>query len=127
MNTYIEILKYGRDKLESGVTYQDLYNFLEQKELWFPNTAYSIHSTALRYIFANSFIDYKGSKPNPEEFTNNMITYPYFLTIESLSYLSNYESLESSKKAYKIAMWSLLITAVFSIISIVLSLTNNSA
>jgi hypothetical protein len=127
MNTYIEILKYGRNKLDSGVTYLDLYNFLEQKKLWFPNTPYSMHSSALQYIFANSFIDFEGNRPMPQQFTNNMMSYPFFLTIESLSYLSNYEALESSRKAYKIAILSLIITAIFSLVSIFLSITTNAS
>lgn len=104
---YIEILKYG-SKLES-VNYQDLIDHLNKKENRPKLTA---HTTTLINIFDNSYLTLDGKKPEGDR------TLFYFLKPELLGYLTNYESLNQSKRAIRIATWSLIVTGFVAVVQI---------
>lgn len=115
MNFYIEVLKFGRDNINSPISYLQLFEHCKNNKFEVDvNNPLTEASTTLQYIFENSFQDKDGKKPNGDRM--NSI---YFLNMEALSYLSNYEALVLTKKALWISILTLFITAVASIASII--------
>jgi len=135
INIYIEILKFGREKLNDGLQLNSLVEYLNNKDFLFhPPQEVTIHTAALINIFINSFQDREGKSISDIEEVKRR-TDTYYLKTEALAYLLSYESLEQAKddsaearkeakqaiyeakRAYWLAFVTLLVSSVLAIIS----------
>ncbi len=108
---YIRVLRFGKNNEE--VKFNDLVNHLAKSD-----KNITFHHTRLRHIFSSSFETYdrrEVDKNSPEI---------CFLKTEALAYLLSYDSFEQAKKdsrkAIKLAIWSILTSALLALTAIVL-------
>lgn len=118
-NIYIEILKYGRDN--DGLRMEHVVSHLNERGLEFSKgIKVSTNTTLLINIFRNSFQNLDGE---PGQNTTGEF---FYLKPEALAYLLSYEANEQAKiyseKAIRIAIWSLWLAIVSSVVSIIVSL-----
>lgn len=126
MNTYIEVLKFGRD--HQPTKYTDILDYLSKNNMSF-NKDHTIthYDSLLQNAFRHNFQTLSGAQVD----INSLDA--CYLKPEALAYLLNHEALELAKedsknarieanKALKIATWSLWITALTAVIAIVVQI-----
>lgn len=133
MDAYIRILKFASGF--DAITFQNLFDYIRKNDIRFhPEYKITESNTMLINIFRQDFARENGDKP--------VLNFQgqYYLRPEALTYLLNYESLTAAredaksarsealdanklaKKAVNIAIASILITAVLTLLQIYLQL-----